>query len=157
MLHCPNCGAEVSETHNFCWKCGASLKEPKTPEAAVRAVLIARIEGIKHKDIEVVRKTIEDEHYTKFDDWPPFERQGIEALKREEQALHVLKRYDYETSDWRIDIFDDAAVASFTIKYEGQIRKRRFYIKSRVSAFLIKRGDKWKIVHEHWSRFPETL
>ncbi len=128
-----------------------------TPEDAVKSTVIARVEGIRNRDINTIKRTIEEENYTKFDDWPPFKRQGLDALKREAEALRVLKEYNYEVSEWKIDIFNDAAVASFIINYNGQIRNRKFYIRSRVSVFLIKRNDEWKIVHEHWSRFPENF
>lgn len=159
MPYCPKCGAEVSESYNFCWRCGASIRNFITnmPEDAIRSTVIARIEGIKNSDINAIKSAINEENYTKFDDWPPFERQGLDALKREAEALRVLKEYNYEVSGWKIDIFDDAAVASFVINYNGQIRNRKFYIKSRVSIFLIKMGNEWKIVHEHWSRFPENF
>lgn len=125
-----------------------------SPEA-VRAVLIQRIEGIKNKNPRVIASLVDRKRYSKFDDWPPFKRQGSEALKREADALKVLEEYEYETSDWKIDIFGDAALASFTIKYRGKIRELRFNVRSRVSAFLLRREGSWKLVHEHWSRFPE--
>jgi ketosteroid isomerase-like protein len=159
MPYCPKCGAEVSESYNFCWRCGFSIRNfiVSTPEDAVRSVIIARIEGIKSRDINAVKRTINEENYTKFDDWPPFNRQEHDALRREADALQVLKEYNYKVDEWRIDIFDDAAVASFIINYNGQMRNRKFYIKSRVSVFLIRKNGEWRIVHEHWSRFPESF
>jgi ketosteroid isomerase-like protein len=127
------------------------------PEDAVRSVIIARIEGIKSRDIDAIKRTINEKNYTKFDDWPPFNRQEHDALRREAEALRVLKEYNYKVDDLRIDVFDDAAIASFIINYNGQIRNRKFYIKSRVSVFLIKKDAEWKIAHEHWSRFPENF
>ncbi len=159
MPRCPKCGAEVSETDNFCWRCGTPLRKtvPATPENAIKSIIIARIDGIRNKNPKMIRETIDEENYTKFDDWPPFNRQGLDGLKREADALRVLKEYNYEIKEWKINLFDDAAVASFIITYSGQIRNRRFHVKSRVSMFLIKRDGEWKIVHEHWSRFPEYL
>ena len=81
-----------------------------------------------------------------------FLKSGGYALKSE--ALKVLKEYDYETRSWKIQIFGDSAIATFIIRYRGQIRDLKFDIQSRVSAFLLKRNEEWKIVHEHWSRFP---
>lgn len=125
------------------------------PEDAVKAVLIRRIEGIKNKNAGVIAGLVDRKRYTKFDDWPPFERQDLDALKRETDALKVLKEYDYKTTDWKIDVFGDAALASFTINYQGTIRKLKFNIHSRITAFLLRQGGDWKLVHEHWSRFPE--
>jgi len=131
---------------------GAALKG--APEDLVKAVLTQRIAGIKNRDAKSIASLVDRESYTKFDDWPPLERQDSTALNREAEALKVLKEYDYEITDWRIDIFDDAALASFIIHYHGMIRDVSFNIRSRVTAFLLKRGEDWKIVHEHWSRIP---
>jgi ketosteroid isomerase-like protein len=128
---------------------------PSTPESAVKAVLIQRIEGIKKKDAQAIMNLVDKESYTKFDDWPPFERQGSDALNREAEALKVLMEYNYDISDWKIDIFNDAAIASFIINYRGKIRDLSFDIKSRVTAFLTKKEEGWRIFHEHWSRFPQ--
>ncbi|MBS7653162.1 MAG: zinc-ribbon domain-containing protein [Candidatus Bathyarchaeia archaeon] len=159
MPYCPSCGAEVGETDNFCRRCGARLKEleypPGTPEAAVKSVIIGRIEGIKRRDPEAISNLVDRERYTKFDDWPPYELQGPEALEREAEALRVLKEYTYETMNWKINILGDAALAAFTIRYRGTIRDRDFDLRSRVTAVLAKSGDVWRIVHEHWSRSPE--
>ncbi len=133
---------------------GITLKG--TPEDSVKAVLIRRIEGIKNRDTRSIASLVDRRSYTKFDDWPPFNLQNSTALNREAEALKVLKEYDYETADWKIDIFDDAALVSFIIRYHGMIRDVSFNIRSRVTAFLLKRGEDWKIVHEHWSRIPTT-
>jgi len=159
MPICPKCGQELSETDNFCRRCGCNLAQveavPSTPEEAVKAVLTQRIDGIKRKDAQAIMNLVDETRYTKFDDWPPFERQGSDALNLEAEALKVLKEYDYEVGDWRIDILNDAAIASFIINYRGKIRDLSFKIKSRVTALLTKKGERWRIVHEHWSHFPQ--
>jgi ketosteroid isomerase-like protein len=123
-------------------------------EDEVKAVLIRRIEGIKKKDAQSIADLVDKDRYTKFDDWPPFERQGLEALNREAEALKVLKEYDYEISGWKVDVINNVAIASFIINYGGTIRDLNFNIKSRVTAVLTKINGEWKLIHEHWSRFP---
>jgi len=155
LPHCPKCGQEVAVEDNFCRQCGLNLKDVEyKPEDEVRGLLIKRMEGIKNRDSQAITSLVDRERYTKFDDWPPFTRQGPEALDREAEALEVLKEYEYKTSDWRVDLFDDAAVATFTVNYRGRIRDLSFDITSRVTALLLKQEDSWRIVHEHWSRFP---
>jgi len=117
--------------------------------------LIRRIEGIKKRDAKAIENLVYKEKYTKFDDWPPFDLQGSEGLRNEAQALRLLKEYDYETKAWNIEVFGDSALATFTIRYRGRIRDLSFNVQSRVTAFLMKREGEWKIVHEHWSRFPQ--
>jgi len=154
-MFCPNCGKAIPEGSNFCTHCGFKLvsEDKISPEESIRSLLIRRIEAIKNRDAQTIENLIYKEKYTKFDDWPPFELQGSEALKNESDALKVLKEYNYETREWKIEISGDTAIAMFMIKYQGKIRNLSFNIRSRVTVFLIKYGGEWKIVHEHWSRF----
>ena len=156
-MFCPNCGKEISEGSVFCAACGSKLvsADKVSVEDAIRNVLIRRIESIKNRDAETLGKLVYKEKYTKFDDWPPFELQGPEALKNEADALKVLKEYGYETRTWTITVLGDSAIATFIIGYRGKIRDLDFDIRSRVTALLIKQEEEWKIVHEHWSRFPQ--
>ncbi|MEM2111683.1 MAG: nuclear transport factor 2 family protein [Candidatus Bathyarchaeia archaeon] len=155
-MFCPNCGKEVQEGSYFCMYCGFKIAsgEKVSPEDVVRNVLIQRIDAIKNRDAKVLESLIDKERYTKFDDWPPFSLQGSEALENEARAFKVLKEYNYETKSWKIDIYGDSAIATFIIKYRGKIRDLNFNIRSRVTVFLVRHEEKWKIVHEHWSRFP---
>ncbi|MCX8170991.1 MAG: nuclear transport factor 2 family protein [Candidatus Bathyarchaeota archaeon] len=159
LPYCPNCGGQINEGYDRCKRCGFNITQIKgllnSSQEAVKSVVLQRIEGIKRKDAEAVQRLINKENYTKFDDWPPFERQGLDGLKREAEALKVLKEYRYEVKDLRIDLFDNVALTSFIIKYSGRIRNMDFDVRSRVTIVLVKAGDEWKIVHEHWSRFPE--
>jgi len=156
-MFCPNCGKEVQEGSNFCMYCGFRLvSEDKIPtEEIIRNVLLRRIEGIKNRDAKTIESLVYKEKYMKFDDWPPFELQGSEGLKNEAKALKVLKEYNYKTRTWKIEVFGDSAIAAFTIRYWGRIRDLNFDVQSRVTAFLVKHDGEWKIVHEHWSRFPQ--
>jgi len=121
----------------------------------IRAIVTLRLDGIKNRDPQSIARVVDKDRYTKFDDWPPFARRGLDALSVEAEALKVLKEYRYDTTDWRIDVFGNTALATFTITYLGTIRNLNFNVRSRVSAILVNEGG-WKIVHEHWSRFPEA-
>lgn len=126
-----------------------------TIEVDISSVVTKRLEGIKNKDETVVR-TIVDESYSKFDDWPPFRRQEAEeALKNEFGAFKVLSNYSYEIKDFKASVFGNVAVATFQLHYQGEIRNRRFEINSRVTSVLKRQDSEWKVVHEHFSRFPE--
>jgi ketosteroid isomerase-like protein len=121
----------------------------------VKNTVVKRFEGIKNRDEAVVRALI-DERYNKFDDWPPFGRQdATKALENEFGAFKVMSNYTYELKDFEANVFGDAAVATFTIHYQGQIRNRPFDMNSRVTSVLKKPVSGWKVVHEHFSRFPE--
>jgi ketosteroid isomerase-like protein len=121
----------------------------------VKNTIIRRLDGIKNKDEAAVRALI-DERYSKFDDWPPFERQdAAKGLENEFSAFKVLSNYSYELKDFEANVFGDTAVATFTMHYQGQIRNKPFEVTSRVTSVLKKQDSGWKVVHEHFSRFPD--
>ena len=157
-MFCPNCGKEIGGTANFCMHCGFKVVpvEKLPTEQVIRNVLIRRIEGIKNRDSNAISSSVVRDKYSKFDDWPPFELQEADGLSNEAKALKSLKEYDYETRSWKITLFDDSAVVIFIVKYRGIIRNLNFFVQSRVSAFLVKQEEEWKLVHEHWSRIPPT-
>ncbi len=156
MLKCPNCGGEVEEDYKFCKFCGYKLtpKSEGSTEDVIKNIVIQRIEALKNRDAKAITSLVYAEKYTKFDDWPPFDLQDSNALRSEADALKVLKEYDYETRGWRVETFGDLALATFIIRYKGRIRDLDFNVQSRVTEVLLKHGDAWKIIHEHWSRFP---
>jgi ketosteroid isomerase-like protein len=163
MPQCPNCKRELEETDSFCKYCGTKLTgvpenqtKAETPlEDEVENAVIRRLDGIKNRDEAAVRALI-DERYSKFDDWPPFARQeAAEALKNEFGAFKVLSNYSYELKDFEATVLGDVAVATFHIHYQGVIRDKPFEITSRVTSVLRKEESGWKVVHEHFSRFPE--
>ncbi len=169
-MKCPNCGGEVEEGYYFCKFCGTKLSgaapaaTPAVPaisaatqpfEDDVKGVVFKRFEALKNRDENAVRALV-DAQYSKFDDWPPYRRQEAEeALRNEFGAFKVLSNYTYEIKDLEVRIFGDTALATFHIRYQGEIRNSRFDVVSRVTSVLVRRDGAWKFVHEHLSRFPE--
>jgi uncharacterized protein (TIGR02246 family) len=130
------------------------IVEAGTPDDAVNAVVIQRLDGIKNRDPHTIRSLFSDE-YTKFDDWPPVTRQDIVvALRNEFNAYHALTNYEYEVRDCRVTVFDDVALATFYLHYTGSMRGKRFAVTSRVTVVLRTEEGAWKVIHEHYSRFP---
>jgi len=153
MTKCPNCGTENEESSIFCNHCGTKLK--LTGEDDVKDTVVKRFEAIKSKD-ETAIKALVDASYTKYDDWPPYQRQeSAQALQNESSAYKVLSNYTYELTDFKANVMGDVAVATFTINYQGTMRDQQFNVTSRGTTVLKKQDSTWKIIHEHLSRFPE--
>jgi ketosteroid isomerase-like protein len=157
MSYCSVCGKEAGTDDSFCKYCGAKLRdtvEVRTPDDVVNTVVIQRLDGIKNRNPHTIRSLFDDE-YTKFDDWPPFARQDAEAaLRNEFNAYHALTNYEYEVRDYRVTVFDDMALATFHLHYTGSMRGKRFAVTSRVTVVLRKEEGVWRVIHEHYSRFP---
>ena len=159
MLTCPKCGKEIEEKSYFCKFCGSAMSpipEMASSPSELRKIIEKRLDAIKTHDEGILGDVIEKSLYTKFDDWPPFTRQdSTEALENERGAYKVMQRYNYEIKDYKEDILNSTAVATFHIHYSGTIRYRDFDVDSRVTVVL-RRGDQsWGVMHEHWSRFPD--
>jgi len=173
LVKCPNCTREIADGDTYCKYCGTSLAGSSQPPSAgtqtsgtqsgagssmdsdVENTVRRRLDGIKNKDESTVRALM-DEHYSKFDDWPPFKRQeAAEALENEFGAFKVLSSYSYELKDFEANVLGDIAVATFQMHYQGTIRNRPFEVTSRVTSVLKKENSGWKVVHEHFSRFPD--
>jgi ketosteroid isomerase-like protein len=164
MSKCASCGREIEEGDTFCKYCGTKLtvspentiKTESPGENEVQNVIVKRLDGIKNKDEATVRALL-DERYSKFDDWPPFKRQeATEALTNEFGAFKVLSNYSYELEDFEANVLGDSAVATFQLHYQGVMRNTPFNVTSRVTSVLRKMDSGWKVVHEHFSRFPES-
>ena len=160
MVTCPKCGREVEEGSYFCKFCGATLESPSKESSSpseLRGIVERRLNAIRTRDKDILEEIVEESVYTKFDDWPPFTRQDSkQALDNEKGAYKVIRKYDYELKDYWENVLDDVAVVGFYIHYWGTIRDQSFDVNSRVTIILKKQDQSWKVVHEHWSRFPET-
>jgi ketosteroid isomerase-like protein len=164
MLKCPACGTENEEGNAFCKQCGTKLIQDQTAsqeqtssavEDDVKNAIVKRLDGIKNRD-EITVRAIIDESYSKFDDWPPYQRQeGSQALENEFSAFKVLSNYSFELKDFKANVMGDVGLATFIIDYQGSMRNEQFNVTSRVTTVLKKQDSVWKIVHEHFSRFPE--
>ena len=163
-MNCPNCGKEVFEDYNFCKYCGAHLDKIKASptittnplEEEVTKIIVKRLDGIRNRDEKIVNNIIDIGKYSKFDDWPPYNRQtGDEAIKNEFGAFKVLSNYNYDLKDFKADIIGDTVIATFLLHYSGAMRRKPFEVYSRVTTILEKHDSEWKIIHEHFSRFPQ--
>jgi hypothetical protein len=161
IKNCPRCGREVQDDDIFCRFCGAPLTYvtvpteavPTSPDDVIKNVVVKRLDGIKNRDENAVRSIIDSKRYTKFDDWPPYSRQDADtALKNEFGAFQVLSNYDYDLTNFKVDLVGNVAVATFHLHYMGVMRNQSFEVNSRVTTVLLKQDAEWKIIHEHYSR-----
>ena len=131
----------------------------KEVEMLVRALF----EAGKNKDLS----SLPDFHappdiFTKFDAAPPYTRQTAQdAFVYEQAAFANISDYEYRLDEFRVDVIGDVALATFYLTYKGvfvndySFEGRMVGSRSRVTMVLAKFGTSWKIVHEHFSSFPD--
>lgn len=129
----------------------------------VAAAILSFFEAGKTKDMSTLSRLHGPrELFSKFDENPPYTRQSSDqAFVYEQAAFANISDYSYRLDDVRIDMFGDVAVASFILEYSGMfVNDYSFegtpvHSKSRVTMVLAVFNGEWKIVHEHFSRFPD--
>jgi len=125
-------------------------------------VIYAFFEAGKNKDLASLAGFQSRESFTKFDENPPFARQNPdEALIHEQAAFANISDYTYQVDELRVDLFGGLAVATFYLTYKGIFVNDYSFegspvgSKDRVTMVLSRTQRGWKIVHEHFSRFPD--
>jgi ketosteroid isomerase-like protein len=62
-------------------------------------------------------------------------------------------KISWQLRNIRINIFDSAAVATLTVVYSGLYIGSK-PLSTRGTVVLIKKGENWKVFHEHYSQIP---
>jgi ketosteroid isomerase-like protein len=103
-----------------------------------------------------------DKVFTKFDENPPFTRQNSEeAFVYEQAAFANISDYQYKIEDLKIDMVRDVAIATFYLTFKGVFVNDYSFegmtvgSRARVTMVLARFGERWKMVHEHFSPFPD--
>jgi ParB family chromosome partitioning protein len=93
--------------------------------------------------------------FTLFPSYPPFERvEDSRAILREREWFYdILPKYSWKIEDLKITVLGRTALTTLRVNYflgknENAASKRVV----RGTMVFVKRGDSWKVLHEHWSR-----
>jgi ketosteroid isomerase-like protein len=101
--------------------------------------------------------------FTKFGDNPPYTRQNSEEAFVHEQAEFAnISDYEYKIDDLRVDVIGgDVAIATFYLTVKGMFVNDYSFegmtvgSRARVTMVMGRTSKGWRIVHEHFSQFPE--
>jgi len=78
---------------------------------------------------------------------------GRAALRRTfNYYLHASPRMKYKIAQPQVQVFGEAAVVTFNWTVDLGGGRPRHTIRGRGSHIFVRRGAKWQIVHEHFSR-----
>lgn len=128
----------------------------------VSAFVHAFFEAGKEKDLTALMDFHAPHGFTKFDENPPYTRQNSEeAFIHEQAAFANISDYEYKIEELRIDLFGEIAIATFYLAYKGVFVNDYSFegmtvgSRSRVTMVLLMTMAGWKMVHEHFSSFPD--
>lgn len=129
----------------------------------VISTIYAIFEAGKNKDLTSLSNFhMQSDMFSKFDEFPPYSRQNYEqAIVYEHAAFVNLSDYQYKIQDLKVDMLGDIAIATFYLDYSGvfvndySFEGKSYSSRSRVTMVLVNTDNGWKIVHEHFSQFPD--
>ena len=142
--------------------------QPAAPERdrkEIEGVVRAFFEAGRNKDLSALADFhASRESFTKFDENPPYTRQNSdEAFVHEQAAFANISDYSYTIDDLKIDLFGDAAVATFYLTYGGMFVNDYSFEgspvsgRARASMVLVRTPRGWRMAHEHFSSFPDWV
>jgi ketosteroid isomerase-like protein len=92
--------------------------------------------------------------FTKFDDFEPLERQDAATARQSEEAgLGAVENFTYELDGLKVDVFGQAAIATFVFHYQFDAEGKHAALRARATMVFVSDGTTWKIAHEHFSPF----
>ena len=102
---------------------------------------------------------LDDARFSSYSDVPPLDLKDY-ATTIALQQLRFVSISDYEVKNARVDIFDNCAIATFTVRQTGMVvdnysfRGQHFTMESR-GTFVFIKSQRWKMVHIHLSRISD--
>ena len=126
-----------------------------TAEAVVR--FLTHFEEMAMKeDFSLLEDMIDERAYFRFNDGDFVGRKAIQAVfEKTWKGDPTVKKARFYLSDIVVITTDKtSASATYTYNWEGTQGSREFKIQGRGTRVLAHEGGRFRIVHEHLSRFP---
>ena len=101
---------------------------------------------------------IDERAYFRFNDGDFVGRQAIQAaFEKSWRADPTVRKARFYLSDIVVLATDSSsATATYTYNWEGSQGGREFRIQGRGTRVLLRENGKFRIIHEHLSRFPRS-
>lgn len=116
-----------------------------------------RFEALAEKeDFSLIRDMIDERAIFRYNDGDFIGREAIQAVfEKTWRGDPTVKRARFYLSDIVVLSVDTAsATATYTYHWEGAQGGREFKIQGRGTRVLLMEGGRFRIKHEHLSRFP---
>jgi ketosteroid isomerase-like protein len=130
-------------------------------EAGVTAESVVRFlnhfeEVAMKEDFSLLEDMIDERAYFRFNDGDFIGRKAIQAaFEKTWKGDPTVKKARFYLSDIVVLTTDKAsAAATYTYNWEGAQGTREFKIQGRGTSVLAHQSGRFRIVHEHLSRFP---
>jgi hypothetical protein len=142
--------------------CTTHVKEPQHMQNSVTVESVVQFlnhfEDVAMKeDFGLLRDMIDERAYFRFNDGDFVGRAAIQAaFEKTWRGDPTVKKARFYLSDIVVLTTDSAsATATYTYNWEGSQGDKQFKIQGRGTRVLMYEGGRFRIIHEHLSRFPK--
>jgi hypothetical protein len=141
--------------------CTTMYQESPRMDSSVTAESVVRFlnhfeEVAMKEDFSLLHEMIDEQAYFRFNDGDFVGRKAIQAVfEKTWKGDPTVKKARFYLSDIVVLTTDKtSASATYTYNWEGTQGSREFKIQGRGTRVLAHEGGKFRIIHEHLSRFP---
>jgi hypothetical protein len=141
--------------------CTTTVQESQRMDNSVTAESVVRFlnhfeEVAMKEDFSLLEDMIDEQAYFRFNDGDFVGRKAIQAVfEKTWKGDPTVKKAAFYLSDIVVLTTDKAsATATYTYNWEGAQGGREFKIQGRGTRVLAYEGGRFRIIHEHLSRFP---
>ena len=136
----------------------AQRQEADVSPDSVRRFLEHFEEVATQEDFSLLEDMIDERAYFRFNDGDFVGRRAIQAVfEKTWRGDPAIKRARFYLSDIVVLTTDkSSATATYTYNWEGTRGSQAFRVQGRGTRVLVRQGGKFKIIHEHLSRFPRA-
>jgi ketosteroid isomerase-like protein len=128
------------------------------PEAV--SSFLNQFEALAEKeDFELIKDMIDEHAYFRFNDGDFVGRAAIQSIfEKTWRGDPAIKKARFYLTDIVVLTADEhSATATYTYNWEGSQGDKNFTVKGRGTRVLKVEAGRFRIVHEHLSRFPRPL
>jgi ketosteroid isomerase-like protein len=141
----------------FCSGCACQTTTRRTPSASEEQAQVKRrlaeiFDAAQKKDFNRLDSYhLYGDSFTKFAVGQLGRQDASAAQKGEHDGLASVNHLSMQADDLKIDIFGDAAIATFIMNYSFEAGTNKVAKSDRSTLVFVKDEGEWKIAHEHFS------
>ncbi|MDH2900167.1 MAG: ParB/RepB/Spo0J family partition protein [archaeon] len=132
----------------------ALRRQRSADQSEIKKVIFRKFQYARLGDwSDVMRSDLFDKEFTLYSLFPPFDmKQGFHAIRKLRHYFEKISpNLTCKIDNLKVRFVDTFAMVTLTACYEGTFTGTSINLRARGTMILIKRKDKWRIFHEHWS------
>ncbi len=91
--------------------------------------------------------------FTKYDNDSPLRQDYAQNTEYEKATFSAVDSFNYKINELKVDVFGNVAIATFVMPFDAVMQGTKLIDTARSTLVFVNDAGKWKITHEHFSKF----